>query len=408
MSFEKAKKHPLAAFPDFRRLFCGRLISAVGDKFFTIALAWWIISQGGPKSKLHLGLLLAVNSIPVVIAGPFMGTLVDRMDRRRCMLTADAARFLLMIALCLLLYSGSLALGELYAICFLLAAFIPLFESSVGGSLADLTDEASLSSAVATDASVIQLSAIIGAAIGSVLLASAGVLGAFTVNALAFMCSFAAVYSIKTPLMPHSASARPDYTGELKAGIAYITGEKPLLSLLCCFAAINFFAAPLILLMPMLVKFRLNAPAAWLAIFELFFALGAGLTGMAMSFKASYKNIYVWIFGSVFALGILLSALAFADGKFALCALIFASGAVISAGNSVALMLFQHTVPAELKGRFFAALTTISFAVMPITFAITGMLADMMPLSRLILIDSAGCVITSFALLMIPRIREEF
>ncbi len=408
MLFSRAKEHPLALFPDFRRLFCGRLISAVGDKFFTIALAWWIISQGGEKAKLHLGLLLAVNCLPVVLAGPFFGTLVDRLNRRHCMLAADAARFALMSTLCVLLYTGRLSLGPLYLLCFLLSAFIPLFESAVSGSLADLTDESRLSAAVATDASVMQLSSILGATLGSILLASAGVLGAFAFNALAFAASFAAVYSIKTKLAPHAGGAPADYTGELKAGLRYIFTDKPLLSLLCCFAAINFFAAPILLLMPMLVKFKLNAGATWLALFELFFALGAGLTGLAMSFKQNYKNVYGWLFTSVLALGIFLAGMAFADGRAVLGALFFASGATIAAGNAVALMLFQHTVPAELKGRFFAALTTISFAVMPATFAVTGILAGLLPLKTLICADSTGCVLISFALLAIPRVKEEF
>ena len=87
-----SSNHPLVLFRDFRHLFAGRLISSIGDKFFTIALAWWVISQGDADSRINLGILMALNLLPIVLFGPFMGTLVDRFDRRKCMLLADLCR----------------------------------------------------------------------------------------------------------------------------------------------------------------------------------------------------------------------------------------------------------------------------------------------------------------------------
>jgi MFS family permease len=102
------KEHPLALFSDFRRLFAGRLISAVGDKFFSIAIAWWVISRSGANSKFQLGLVMGVTVIPVVLFGPALGTLVDRSDKRRVMLVADGARALCVFILAWLLYTDSL------------------------------------------------------------------------------------------------------------------------------------------------------------------------------------------------------------------------------------------------------------------------------------------------------------
>ena len=106
----QVRTHPLALFADFRRLFAGRVVSAVGDKFFSIAIAWWVLSEAGADSKLHLGLIMAVNVLPVVVFGPLLGTLSDRTNKRRVMLAADAARAALVLTLALLLWSGRLSL----------------------------------------------------------------------------------------------------------------------------------------------------------------------------------------------------------------------------------------------------------------------------------------------------------
>ena len=89
---DELKNHPLALFADFRRLFAGRVVSAVGDKFFSIAIAWWVLTKAGENSRFHLGLIMAVNVIPVIVFGPLLGTLADRSDKRKVMLAADAAR----------------------------------------------------------------------------------------------------------------------------------------------------------------------------------------------------------------------------------------------------------------------------------------------------------------------------
>jgi hypothetical protein len=322
------------------------------------------------------------------------------------MLIADAARFALVGALSLLLYFDALRLPYLYALCFLLAAFNPLFESAVSGSLADLTDADRLSQAVAADSSALQLSGISGAALGSVLMAGIGVLGAFSLNAASFLASFAFVYFIKSPLKPHRAE-QAGYSSELKAGLCYAITDKPLIWLLGYFAAVNFFLAPLLLVMPMLVKFTLHENATWLALLELFYALGAGAAALALNFKQHYKNVYGWLLCAGLAAGAFFAGLGLTENKFLLCALLFGEGMALSAGNTVALTLFQHTVAPEMKGRFFALLSTVACAVIPLTLALTGMAADIAPLPVIIFFCGAGAIAVSLPLLFMPRVRNE-
>lgn len=397
----KMRKHPLVLFPDFRRLFAGRLVAQTGDKFFALALAWWVVSQTG-ESKAHLGYLMAVNFLPVVLFGPFMGALADRFDRRRCMMFADLFRFSVVALLCALLYFGRLSLPLLYALVFLIAVFVPLFESSVSSSLVDLTDAEHLAPATAADASCIQLSAVAGAALGSVFLAATGVLGAFAANALAFLVSFLAVFGIRTPLAP-KGGASAGYLSELKAGVSYITSSRPLLALLVVFSVVNFFAAPLLIIMPMLVKFSLNETAVWLAVFETFFAAGSAAVAITLSLRPGQGSIYAPLSFSMISVGLLFGSLGFVFSKALLCLLLLVIGAMLALGNAKAMIFFQHVVPDEMKGRFFAALYTLCFAVVPLSLALNGVLAEKMPLSVLCVLNGAGAALLGLVILAIPR-----
>jgi len=398
------KAHPLALFADFRRLFAGRVISAVGDKFFSIAIAWWVLSAAGESSKFHLGLIMAVNVLPVIVFGPLLGTMADRSDKRRVMLAADAARAVLVLCLGLLLWSGRLNLYWLYSICFLISGFGPLFESAVAASIATLTSPEKMPQAVAADSAVMQFSNVIGSALGSVLMAAAGIAGAFLFNAAGYAASFAAVWGIKTGLEPRGR-ADSSFMEEFREGLAYIFGNKPVLLLILTFAAFNFFVGPILILIPMIVKFTLKESVTWLAVFETFFALGSSALAVALSFKKGYGSIYGWFFASLLAVGMSFGGLYFAQDKYGICALLFAAGAALGAGNAVALTLFQSTVPDAMKGRFFSVLTTLAYAVLPLTFMVNGLLAEKFSIGLCIGMNASAVLTLSFIVLLLPRLE---
>ena len=400
---DAAKGHPLALFPDFRRLFVGRVISAVGDKFFSIAIAWWVLSSAGEGSKFHLGLIMAVNVLPVIIFGPLLGTLSDRSDKRRVMLGADAARALLVLALALLLWSGRLNLVWLYSICFLISGFGPLFESAVAASILRLTSEEKMPQAVAADASVLQLSNVVGSALGSVLMAAAGVAGAFLFNAGGYAASFAAVWGIRTGLEPETRTDS-SFMAEFKEGLAYTFGNKPLLWLILTFAAFNFFVSPILILIPMIVKFTLNESVTWLAVFETFFALGSAALAGFLSFRSLGANIYRWLFLSLLLMGGCFAGLYLSPNKYLVCLLLFTGGAALGGGNTLAITLFQSTVPDEMKGRFFSVLTTLAYAVMPLAFMTNGLLAEKFSVGFCLAMNAAAILALSFVILLIPRV----
>lgn len=396
------REHPLALFPDFRRMFAGRTVSAVGDKFFSIAIAWWVLSSGGGRSKFHLGLIMGMNVLPVVLFGPLLGTLADRSDKRRVMLAADAARAALVLILAALLLEGRLTLPLLYALCFCIAGFGPLFESAEAASILRLTSEEKMPQAVAADSSILQLSSVIGSALGSVLMAAAGVAGAFLFNAAGYAASFLAIFGIRTPLSPE-ARTESSFVAEFREGLAYILGNRPLLALILTFAFFNFFVGPILILIPMIVKFTLKTSVTWLAVFETFFAAGSAALAVALSFKRSCGGIYGWFFASVLAVGLSFGGLYFTADKYAVCALLFAAGAALGAGNAVVLTLFQSVVPDAMKGRFFSVLTTLAYAVLPITFMVNGMLAEKYSVGFCIAMNASAVLGLSFLVPLLPR-----
>lgn len=395
-------------FADFRRLFLGRIISAIGDKFFTIALAWWVVSQGGENSGLHLGLLMAINVLGVVLFAPWMGAYADRLDKKRCMMVADAGRFLLLVVLTFFLYRGQLTMPLLYFFCFGIAAFVPLFESASNSSLVLLTDPQKVAETVAMDASVLQLSSVLGAAVGGIVLAGIGVLGAFLGNGLSFLLSLYFVWSIRTDLKPVAAFNQENQSGQIGEGLAYLKNNPGMGALLLVFCVNNFFAAPLMLFIPMVVKFLLQYSVSWVAVMEGALALGALTATLLLScFPVLHGrgNVYQKLFLSGVLMGAMVLVPAGVRSGIMISLALFLFGMAMGYGSISAQAAFQHLVPHEMKGRFFALSGAVCFAVLPLSFMFNGFITQYISLPMVIAVNGIALMVTAIAFLLIPRVR---
>lgn len=400
------KNHPLYRFKDFRKLFIARLISAIGDKFFTISIAWFVVSQGGESSKIELGILMAINILPIVIFGPLMGSLADKLNRKFCLIISDVIRAVLMAALAFLVWSGSYNVIYLYLICFLAASFTPLFESAVNSSIVDLTDEENTSKAVAIDAMTMHISSILGALAGGVFIAFFGAVFTFAFNSLSFLISMVIILFIKKNLNPKK-EVTAGYKNEVKEGFQYIASEKGILWLLAVFTVFNFFASPLLLMIPMIVKFSLKLNVEWVAIFEAVLSVGSVLISLILGFYSIKNKFYFKIFIGMFFLGLSTLSIGLVANKYAISAFMFIVGAGLSFVNAAAFTIFQNKVPDYIKGRFFAILTTACYSVMPLAYIATAFLTQRYSLDFLLIVQGSASVIVAFLICFIPKVHMD-
>jgi MFS family permease len=123
-----------------RCLFGSRFISATGDKMFAIGLSWWVVADASiPDRELMLGLLLAVATLPIALSGPLFGPLIDKVDKRACLVVADVGRFVLAGLLAIVIHQGLLTIPLLFGLCIPLFALTPLFDAAASASLSPLS-----------------------------------------------------------------------------------------------------------------------------------------------------------------------------------------------------------------------------------------------------------------------------
>ena len=106
-----AAQHPLRE-RNFRMLWAGSAISAVGDQFYLVALPWVVLQLTG--SAVAVGTILMAVAIPRAVLMLFGGALTDRISARRILMSTASARTLLVTVIGFLLWwHRSAALGTL-------------------------------------------------------------------------------------------------------------------------------------------------------------------------------------------------------------------------------------------------------------------------------------------------------
>ncbi len=129
----------------FWLFFAGQTISELGSAFTAFLLPLLVFRFTG--SAVDLGVASAVAYLPWVCFGLLGGALVDRVDRRRTMITADVLRAVAICAVPVAFLAGTLNIGIIYTVLAVQATLQIVFDSASSPAIVALVDTDSLGTA---------------------------------------------------------------------------------------------------------------------------------------------------------------------------------------------------------------------------------------------------------------------
>lgn len=203
---------------NFARHFIGQAISNVGTWMQAVAQSWLVLALGA--SPTMLGLVVAVQMLPYLLAGPYGGLIADRLDKRVMLIYTQAIRGVIALALGLVVVFGVAQLWEV----FVLAAL-----SGVTGAISTRARQTIVSEIVARDqvATAVTLNSVVvngaravGQAVAGVLIALVGTGPCFLVNAVSFIAVIISPATLdRAALRP--AAPVPRRRGQIVEGFRY-------------------------------------------------------------------------------------------------------------------------------------------------------------------------------------------
>ena len=185
-------------YRNFRLLWIGLLISFSGSLMQSAAILWHVsLLVPEDKRALALGLVGLVRVIPVVFFSLLSGVAADVFDRRRLMLVTQTVSTILAAGLAVLTWRGLDEVWPVYAIAAASSA-VGAFDLPARQSLIpNLVPRAHLANALALNTIMFQVAAVIGPALGGIVIGQMGVAWAYAFNALSFLVVIVALVMMR-------------------------------------------------------------------------------------------------------------------------------------------------------------------------------------------------------------------
>ncbi len=391
----------LAAFRyrDFRLFWASIFVSNIGTWMQMTAIAWLLYTL--TQSPLQLGMNGLFRSIPAIALGVFSGTLADRYDRKRLLLTTQSLLGLLALLLGVLDHSDNIRVWHIYAITFL-SAVVGSCDGPARQSLfPSLIPKEVLPNAVALNSILWKGAALLGPTLGGITISVAGTSGAFYANAASFLVVVIAL------LLMHSPSPSPErsrrFLSDMKTGLAYVYSKKTIFGVIAMEATTSIFGLDNAML-TIFASDILSVGAHGFGLLQSARGLGAVIGSsvyIAMGQRPHQGRILLTaaiLYGVAFALFGL-------SPSFILCLVLLTFvGAMDTIWAAARSTILQWMAPDRLRGRIMGVFQLSNQGLNPLGQVETGLVVPLIGARAATVLG--GLIVSSMTLLTVWRVSE--
>ena len=310
------------------------------------AQSWLVLTL--THSGTMLGVVVALQTLPVLVLGPYGGVIADRVDKRRLMIVLQSAMGVQALALGLLTVTGTVRVWQIG----ILAALLGLnnaFENPARQSfMMELVGPEHLRNAVSLNSVLANVARAVGPAIAGILIATVGTGVCFLVNAGSFVAVLFSLSSMDTSaLTPSTPTARTG--GQLREGLRYVRSTPALVIPLVMMGIAGCLTYEFQVSLPVMADQGLHVGATGFGFMTAAMGVGAVAGGLFVAGRGKIGLRPLVIAAAGFAVAMALATLA-PDLAFEMIALAFVGAgsiAFMATGNST----LQLTAAPEMRGR---------------------------------------------------------
>ncbi len=384
---ERGLRRGLAAlaYRDYRRFAGSLLLTSLGVQLLQTAIFWQVYELTG--DALALGLTGLARALPHIVLSMVGGVVADRFNRVQLIQAGQVANGALILGLAALTLTDAVELWHLYAITSLNAAFTAVTMPARSALIPSLIPQGNLVNAVALNATIGQISQIVGPALAGLVVGAADLGSTYALTGVVYLAAMLAIVGIRAPLLP--ARTRESPWRSFVEGLAFVRRRQVIISLLLLDVAATALGS-----------YRALLPifAASLGVGAYGFGLLSAAPGVGSVIAATvmlslgdmrYKGLYT-VFG---VLAYAVSLVLLAATPWFVGALL--AGALLGATNVVQMIPRNSAIlaisPDALRGRVEAFRSMLAGGAPPLGYALSGVMAAALGAPVALMIGAIAC-----------------
>jgi len=266
-------------YRDFRLLWTGEFISAAGTEMFFVSLNWQMYLL--THSALALGLIGLARSLPIILFSLLGGAFADAHNRKKILYVTQSIMILCSLLLALATFTNLVTPLLMYLLTGLDAAAVAFDIPARSALVPNLVDRKDLANALSIYEILWQIASITGPAIAGFLIASIGVGGVYSIDAVSTIAVLLALLLIHNPGEPGGEKTAVSFAS-MKEGLAFVRSKTILWSTMLL-DFLGTFLASAITLLPIYAKDILHVGPQGLGLLYAAPTAGALLAGFFMA-----------------------------------------------------------------------------------------------------------------------------
>ncbi|MEH2551011.1 MFS family permease [Bradyrhizobium sp. AZCC 2262] len=341
----------------FRRIWLASLVSNLGILIQGVGAAWAMTQMTSSADKVAL--VQTALMLPIMLIAMPAGAIADMHDRRIVALVSLAIALVGATVLTVLAWFNLVTPNILLALCFVVGSGMALFGPAWQASVSEQVPAETLPSAVALNGISYNIARSFGPAIGGIVVATAGAVAAFAVNALLYLPLMVVLFLWNRAHEP-SRLPRERLNRAIVSGVRYIANSPSIRIVLIRTLVTGLIGGSVSALMPLVARDLLHGGAQTYGVMLGAFGMGAvfGALNIAevrrrLSGEAAVRACAISMAGAIAAVALSTSAiltaiaLVLAGAVWMLAVALFNIGVQLSAPRWVAgrsLAAFQASI----------------------------------------------------------------
>jgi MFS family permease len=360
---------------NYRIYAAGQLVSNTGTWMQRVAQDWLVLTL--THSGTALGIVTALQFLPILLLSVWGGVLADRYPKRIMLMFTQSAMGVLAAVLGIMTVTGSIATWHVYIFALALGTVAAIDTPARQSFVVEMVGPDQLQNAVSLNSANFNLARVVGPAVAGVLIGLFtseinGTGWVFLINAISYTAVVTSLLAIRTrDLLPVRTSSRA--RGQQREGLRYVRTRPDLLTVLAVVLVFGTFGLNFPVLLPLFTTEVFHSGAFSYGLLSALMAVGS-LGGALLAARRATARIRVVCVGA-FGFG-LLEALAATMPGFATFALaLMATGRASLTVATTANAVMQTTVPAELRGRVTGVYLLVFMGGTPLGSPLVGWLS---------------------------------
>jgi MFS family permease len=292
MSADILRSGPRLAFPalyhrNFRLFWAGQCVSVIGTWMQNIGQAWLVLKLTG--SPLKLGVVSALQWLPVLLFSFAAGPLVDRRPKRRILIATQTALMLLALSLATLVWSGQVRYWHVLLLAFLLGCVNTVDNPTRQSFVIELVGRRDLMNAISLNSMAFNLARILGPAVAGLLIGAIGIAPCFLLNGVSFL---AVIWALSAIDLPAAAEKKPvlrpsEYMANITEGLRFIRSKPIILWPIVLVGLLSLFIINYSVVLPIFTRDILRGDAREYGFLMTSLGIGSTLGALTLAAKSS-------------------------------------------------------------------------------------------------------------------------